>query len=129
MEADMSDNVDLVLRTFRAVEERDAEGLLALYHSDVEFHDAPSLPYGGPLRGKEEIRAQLERGGDDDTWLGAWGRRPPTELDRTMAPRVVAAGDTEVVVLYRQRAVDPAGRRFDAPVLGLYEVRDHRFPA
>jgi ketosteroid isomerase-like protein len=31
------------------------------------------------------------------------------------------------VVLYRQRAIDPAGERFDAPVLGLYEVRDGKF--
>jgi hypothetical protein len=29
--------------------------------------------------------------------------------------------------LNRQRAVDPAGERLDAPVLGLYEVRDGRF--
>jgi ketosteroid isomerase-like protein len=41
-----------------------------------------------------------------------------------MDPRVVAVNDTEVVVLYRQRAVDPAGDRLDAPVLGLYEVRE-----
>jgi uncharacterized protein len=122
----MSDKVDVVLRTFRAVEERDPEALLALYHSEVEFNDAPSLPYGGTFRGKGEIREQLERGGED-TWLGTWGPLQPTEAERTMDPRVVAASDREVVVLYRQRAVDPAGERFDAPVLGLYEVRDDRF--
>jgi ketosteroid isomerase-like protein len=43
-----------------------------------------------------------------------------------MDPQVVAANDTEVVVLYRQRAVDPAGERLDAPVLGLYEVREDK---
>ena len=44
-----------------------------------------------------------------------------------MDPRVVAANATEVVVLYRQRALDPAGERPDAPVLGLHEVRDGKF--
>jgi len=31
------------------------------------------------------------------------------------------------VVIYRQRAVGPAGERFDAPVLGLYGVREGKF--
>jgi len=39
-----------------------------------------------------------------------------------MDPRVVAAGDDEVVVLWRQRGINPAGDRFDGPVLGLYQV-------
>jgi ketosteroid isomerase-like protein len=41
-----------------------------------------------------------------------------------MDPRVVAATEREVVVLYRQRAVGAGGERLDSPVLGLYEVRD-----
>jgi uncharacterized protein len=122
----MSNHVDVVLQTFRAVEQRDREALFALYHPDVEFRDAPSLPYGGTFRGKEDIRERLERA-PDRTWLGTWGPLQPTEAQRSMDPRVVAANDTEVVVLYRQRAVGPAGERFDAPVLGLYEVREGKF--
>jgi hypothetical protein len=30
-------------------------------------------------------------------------------------------------VLYHQRALNRAGEHFDAPVLGLYEVRDAKF--
>ena len=41
-----------------------------------------------------------------------------------MDPRVVAASDDEVVVLWRQRGISPAGDRFDGPVLGLYQVRE-----
>lgn len=41
-----------------------------------------------------------------------------------MDPRVVAAGEDEVVVLWRQRGVGPAGERFDGEVLGLYRFRD-----
>jgi ketosteroid isomerase-like protein len=116
----MNSAAAVVLQTFRAVERRDREGLLALYHPEVEFHEASSLPYGGTLRGKEEV-------GQDTGWLEAWGPLQPTEAERAMDPRVIAANVHEVVVLYRQRAVDRAGERFDAPVLGLYEVRDGRF--
>jgi len=122
----MSDNVDVVLQTFRAVEQRDVEALFALYHPEVEFHDAPSLPYGGTERGKKDIRERLERE-PESTWLGNWGPLQPTEAERRMDPRVVAANDPEVVVLYRQRAVARNGERLDAPVLGIYEVRDGLF--
>jgi uncharacterized protein len=37
----------------RAVEERDLEGVLAAYDSEVEIHEADSLPYGGVYRGHE----------------------------------------------------------------------------
>jgi uncharacterized protein len=116
----MSKVAAVVLQAFRAVERRDRAGLIALYHPEVEFHDAPSLPYGGTLRGKEEVAR-------NDGWRETWGPLQPTEAERSMDPRVVAASDREVVVLYRQRALDRAGERFDAPVLGLYEVRDGRF--
>jgi ketosteroid isomerase-like protein len=120
---DHSDNVDVVLEAFRSLEERDPEAHFALYHPDVEFHDAPSLPYGGAVRGREEILERFERA-PDETWLGSWGPLQPTATERRMDPRVVAANDDEVVVIYQQRAVDPAGDRLDAPVVGLYEVRD-----
>lgn len=122
----MSDNADVVLRTFRAVEQRDVEGLFALYHPEVEFHDPPSLPYGGTERGKKEIRERLE-GEPESTWLGTWGPLQPTDAERRMDPEVVAVNGPEVVVRYRQRAVAPNGERLDAPVLGLYEVRDGLF--
>ena len=116
----------VVLEAIDAVEERDAERLFALYHDDVEFHDAPSLPYGGVRRGKQALWAEL-RDTPQTTWLGTWGPLQPTERERRMDPRVVARAGEEVVVLYRQRAVRPDGARLDAPVLALYEVRDGRF--
>jgi ketosteroid isomerase-like protein len=122
----MSTNIELVLETIRAVEQRDAQALFELYHPDVEFHDAPSLPYGGTRRGRDDILGALERE-PERTWLGTWGPLQPTEAERATDPRVVAANDSEVVVLYRQRAVDYAGNAFDAPVLALYEVRDAKF--
>jgi ketosteroid isomerase-like protein len=122
----MTDNIEVVLETFQAVERRDRDALSDLYHPDVEFHDAPSLPYGGVRRGLDAIRRALDRA-PDKSWLATWGPLQPTDAERRMDPRVVAASGDEVVVLYRQRAVDAAGRRLDSPVLGLYEVRENRF--
>jgi ketosteroid isomerase-like protein len=116
----MPTNAEVVLAAFRAVERRDREGLYALYHPDVELHEAPSLPYGGTVRGKEANRAET-------SWEQTWDPLQPTDAERAMDPRVVAAAGDEVVVRWRARAVDAAGRRFDGPVLGLYEVRDGLF--
>jgi hypothetical protein len=44
-----------------------------------------------------------------------------------MDPRIVAATEREVVVLWRQRGLSPSGERFDGEVLGLYEIRDNTF--
>jgi ketosteroid isomerase-like protein len=113
----MNESADVVLRVFRAVERRDAQELFSLYHPEVEFHEAPSLPYGGSTIGLAAVVNEAWK------WAATWDP-VQTEAERKMEPRVVAAHDDEVVVLYRQRAIDPAGRRFDNPVLGLYRVRD-----
>ena len=44
-----------------------------------------------------------------------------------MSPRLIAASDHEVVVLWRQRGLAPGDERFEGDMLGLYEVRDHKF--
>ena len=99
--------VEVVLEAFKAVERHDRQRLLELYHPEVEFHWPPSLP----------------------PWSEAWGPLQPTEAERRMDPRVVAANEEtgEVVVLWRQRGVSPAGDRFDGEVLGLYQVHDGKF--
>ena len=119
-------NAEVVLEVFRAVEERDAETLFGLYHEDVEFHDASSLPYGGVTRGLELAREQLQSR-PEQTWLGTWGPLQPTEEERRMDPRVVATEGDEVIVAYTQRALSPDGERLEWPVLGLYEVREGKF--
>jgi ketosteroid isomerase-like protein len=114
-------NVEVVLATFRAVEQRDVQALLDLYHPEIEFHDALSLPYGGVVTGKPAVE---EHTYSAVSWAATWGPLQPMEAERRMDPRVVAASADEVVVLYRQRAVSAAGECLDAPVLGLYQVRD-----
>src|SRR5918993_5847616 len=107
-EQTVQDNIELVLESFRAVEQRDGQRLVDLYHPDVEFHDAPSLPYGGVVTGKSAVESHLyaTRG-----WAKTWIPLQPTDAERRMDPRVVAANEREVVVLYRQRAVGANGER------------------
>jgi uncharacterized protein len=119
----MNREAEVALAAIRAVEERDAETLFGLYHHEVEFHEAPSLPYGGSSSGKDFLRRQVD-GEPQRTWLGTWGPLQPTERERRMDPRVIATDGETVVVLYRQRAVAASAERLDAPVLGLYHVRD-----
>ena len=119
-------NAEIVLAVIRAVEERDQDALLELYHDDVELRDAPSLPYSYTPHGKSALREQLETA-PETTWLGTWGPLQPTEQERRMDPRVVATDGDEVTVLYTTRALAPDGERFESPVLGLYEVRDGKF--
>jgi uncharacterized protein len=117
----MTDAVDIVLQAFRAVERRDLQALEALYHPEIEFHWPPSLPYGGSARGREVFQPKRP------TWGETWDPLQPTERERMMDPRVVAASGDEVVVLWRQKGVDCTGERFDGPALGLYRVRDGKF--
>jgi uncharacterized protein len=112
-EADES--VRVVLETFRAIENRDVQRLLELYHPELEFHWPPSLPYGGSFRAN---------GAAAQGWSETWVPLQPTETEWRMDPRVIAATEAEVVVLWRQRGVAPSGERFDGEVLGLYEIRD-----
>ena len=108
-----AESVAIVLEAFKAVEQRDEQRLVELYHPDVEFHWTPSLPFGGGTAGP--------------SWSEVWEPLQPTETERRMDPRVVAATEKEVVVHWHQRAVSPSGERFDGEAVGLYEVRDGKF--
>lgn len=122
----MDSPVEVVLGAFSALEERDQGKLFALFHDEVEFHEAPSLPYGGTMRGKAALWEQLATT-PERTWLGTWDPLQPTAAERRMDPRVVANSGEEVAVIYTQRAISHSGERFEAPVIGLYEVRGGEF--
>jgi ketosteroid isomerase-like protein len=108
------ENVALMLEMFSAIERRDERRAAELFDPDVELHWPASLPYGGTARG-------LTRAGP--RWIDTWDPLQPNEADRRMDPRVVAASQDEVVVLWRQRGVSRTGERFDGEVIGLYQVR------
>jgi len=115
-------STDIVTAAFAAVERRDEHRLADLYHPQVEFHWPPSLPYGGSIRGATALQASDRTGFDQ-----IWDPLQPTRHERRMDPRVVAATDKEVVVLWHQRGLRPDGQRLDMETLGLYGVRDGKF--
>jgi ketosteroid isomerase-like protein len=112
----MSVHDEIVLQLFRAVEERDATKLFALYHPQIEFHEASSLPFGGSYIGLEAV---LEHG---RAWQETWDRLQDDD-ERRMEPRIVAAAGDEIVVRWRQRASLSSGEQLDSPVLALYRLR------
>ena len=105
----IKENRKLVLSVFSAIEERKDQRFSELLHPDFEIHWPASLPYG---EGKAK------------TWTDTWNPLQPTEAERRMDPRVVAANENEVVVLWRQRGLSPTGERFDGEVVGFYQVRE-----
>jgi ketosteroid isomerase-like protein len=104
-----TENTAVMRGIFSAIEHRDFQRLLDLCQADVAFLWPPSLPYAGGERG---------------AWAQTWMPLQPTDAEQRMDPRVVAASEDEVVILWQQRGVSPAGDRFDGPVLGLYQLRD-----
>lgn len=110
-------SVEAVLAVFAAVEQRDDAAFAQACQPDAEFFWPPSLPYGGTVRGVAGRR---------EGWAAYWDRLQPTAAQRRLDPRVVAATGQEVVVLWRQRGLTPAGESLDSAVLGLYHVREGR---
>lgn len=109
------ENSKTILAIFRAIEERDSAQFSALLQPDFEIHWPSSLPYGGTFRGVEPP----PRG-----WGATWQPLQPTESERKMDARVVAAQGNDVVVLWHQRGRSAAGDSIDEEVLGLYRFRD-----
>ena len=102
------ENIQVMLEIFSAIERRDPQRVFELCQPDVEFLWPPSLPYGGTSAGS--------------AWANTWLPLQPTEAERRMDPRVVA-GPEEVVIVWQQRGVSPAGDGLETPVLGVYQVR------
>jgi ketosteroid isomerase-like protein len=114
------DNARFVLDMLRMIEERQLEGLPALYHPQIEFHWPPGLPYSGDFS-EPAVGAMSER------FAATWMPLQPSAETRRMNPRVVAAGDDgHVVVNYMWRGLDAEGRYFETETLADYQVRAGR---
>ena len=105
----LEENKELLISVFTAIEQRDDQRFAELLHPDFEIHWPQSLPYGS---------------GKGRTWSDIWHPLQPTAEERRMDPHIVGSNEHEVVVLWRQRGLSPSGERFDAEVLGLYQIRD-----
>jgi uncharacterized protein len=116
----MSDEIDVVRRLFAAVEDRDFDGLLECYSDDIEINEADVLPYGGVWRGHEGVA------GHAAGFMRAWGSlQGPDEV--RLDAQFFSDGAGTVCAVFRHRAVDPrSDARFDAPEVGVYQVRGGR---
>lgn len=113
-----ADNVEVVRRLFRAVEERDIEPMYEIYASDVVIREADSLPYGGEYQGHDGV---LRHGAG---YLRAWDPLQDEDDRRTEAEFF---GDQDrVFVSWRQKGRTSDGRRLNVPVVSAYRLRDGR---
>lgn len=108
-------NSKTILAIFRAIEERNDAQFRSLLQPDFKIHWPRSLPYGGTCRGLEP---------QPHGWGATWAALQPTEAERKMDARVVAAHDDDVVVLWRQRGRTKEGDILDEEVLGLYHFSE-----
>ena len=113
-----AENVEVVRRLFRAVEERDLEGVLDAYDPEIVIHEADSLPYGGDHRGLKGAKRHAY--GFWRTW------RFLQSADETKLGATFLDGGDRVVALFRHRAHSADGKKIDLPVVGVYEVRGGR---
>ena len=107
------ENVATMSRIFDAIERRDGARFRENLDPAFEMHWPASLPYGGSAIPSSR-----------PTWEDTWDRLQPTAAERAMDPRIVAATDDEVVVLWRQRGLGPTDERFEQEVLALYRLRE-----
>ena len=110
-------NSKAILDIFRTIEQRDDTQTPKLFQPDFEIRWPPSLPYGGSFRGLEPR---------PNGWNATWDPLQPTEAERRMNARVIAAHDDDVVFLWHQRGLSPNGTHFDEEVLGYYTFRESK---
>ena len=72
-----SENVQVMMKIFSAIERRDPQGVFALCQPDVEFHWPPSLPYGGssPASAWADTWVPCSRPRQSGAWIRGWLRR------------------------------------------------------
>jgi ketosteroid isomerase-like protein len=115
MRSNEEQNSETILRIFRTIEQRDAAGFRSLLQPDFEIHWPPALPYGGTFSGLEPM---------PNSWGATWQPLQPTETEKKMDARVIAARNDEVVVFWHQRGLSPQGACIEGEVLGLYTFRE-----
>ena len=105
------ENVELVRRTYEAVNNRDSDAVVLYFHPEIEFHAYPRSP-GGVYHGKQAAREYIEN---------VWEH---FESLRTEVDELLDAGD-QVVVVTTQHPVPKRGQHeMTAHLVEVYTIRD-----
>lgn len=108
----MQSNEELIRRAFDALQAGDAEGFLQFYGEDVVLHYPGRGPLSGEYRGKDQVRALLQR---QSELLG--DTSPDVEIHD------VLANDTHAVALQTFRA-ERGGRTLEDHSVLVFHIRD-----
>lgn len=94
----MGEAADVVRAAFHRANAGDPDGLAALCHEAVEFHDVPEIPGSGIYSGRDGIRDWLQTVRADDQQLQIWGlaERQDAVLVETSAEMSGRASGAEV---------------------------------
>ena len=110
------ENVDVIRELFSAIERGDALEVLKRYDPAIVIREhSESLPYGGGFRGTNGAIRHMRR------WASTWRRS--AGITSVLKPTFIDAGD-RVVAIWRHRAESIGGAQLDAPIAGLYTLRD-----
>lgn len=105
-------NRNAVYEAYRAVEQGDMTKLVALLSPDVEFHEAPSLPYAISTKGIEATLAGV--GGMFDHWSDL-----TAEIEE-----LVATGDLVICYLLMTATSRATGKVYSGMTAETFRFRD-----
>ena len=96
---------------YEAFEAREFSKFFALLSPDIRITQSPGVPWGGTFRGHDGVKVFLER--------------MAAQVNSYVAiERILDAGDCMAVTGRTYGATRRSGRRFDVPVVHLWEFKD-----
>ena len=104
------ENVELVRRTYEAVNKGDSDAMVLYFHPEIEFHAYPRSP-GGVYHGKQAVREYIEN---------VWEQ---FESVRVEVDELLDAGD-QVVAVTTRHPVPKRGQEMTSHLAEVYTIRD-----
>ena len=96
---------------YRAILKGEPGALFALLADDVQFHEAPSLPYGGSQKGIDGARAGVEG------MFSAWSHL------RVEIEEIAAGGDIVIAYLWMRAISRSSGDVYEGPTAELFRFK------
>jgi uncharacterized protein len=107
----MTDNTELIARTYRAMAEGDLETMLAIVDPSITIWQTEALPWGGRYEGI-------------DGFAEFFGKLRGTITSKVAVEQIFGAGDHVVEVGRTRGTVNATGAEFDVAEVHVWELRD-----